>query len=282
LSLTAFSAIDPQALSPLALPLVLVTLAGGFAGFMSGLLGIGGGFVVVPALYLMAEPLGIEPEIAMHMALGTSLAAMIATTARSARAHDRLGSVDWPTLRQLVPVVILGAVAGALVASRLKGPILTASFALAAAGLSIRTALGREPDGKKQPSLPAMIQSLAGFAIGFASAVIGIGGAAFGAPLLARLGLNFKQVIGTAACIGVAIAIPASVIYGLTGWDSPGRPPLSLGYVNLPGCLLILGSNWATSGLGVRVHGYLMPQHLRWIFAAFLMATALRMTSTLL
>jgi uncharacterized membrane protein YfcA len=260
------------------LPILLVCLAGGFAGFMSGLLGIGGGFVVVPALYLLAGPMGIAPDLAMHMALGTSLAAMIATTWRSARAHDRRGSVDWIVLKRLIPAILLGAVLGALIASHLKGALLTASFASAALVLSIRTFLSPEPGANADPPpLALAIQYSAAAAIGFASSIIGIGGAAFGAPLLNRLGLGFHRVIGTAAYIGVTIAIPAALIYALSGLSEPDLPPLSIGYVNLPGCALILGSTQLTTSFGVRLSARLSAISLRRIFAAFLMATALRM-----
>ncbi len=261
---------------------MIVALAGGFAGFMSGLLGIGGGFVVVPALFLLAEPLGIETGVAMHMALGTSLAAMIATTARSAFAHDKLGSVHRPTLRRLVPWVVAGAILGAMIASSLKGAVLTGIFALAAFGLSIRTYLGKEPSGHAPPHTPLMIQYIAGVLIGFASAVIGIGGAAFGTPLLNRLGLNFRQVIGTAACIGVSIAIPAAILYGLTGLGVASRPPWSIGYVSVPGCALIFATTSITTRYGLKVHAMLSANALRLVFSGFLMVTALRMAISLI
>jgi uncharacterized membrane protein YfcA len=265
----------------LLLPLAAILAAGGFAGFMSGLLGIGGGFVVVPALFLMAEPLGVDPEMAMHMAVGTSLAAMIVTTARSARGHDLRGFVDRALLLRLLPAILIGAIGGALFASSLKGPTLTAIFAGAAFMLSIRTYLGREATGGPVHPMALALQYGAAGAVGFASAVVGIGGAAFGAPLFTRLGLGFHKVVGTAAGVGVLIAIPAAIIYALSGLDQPGRPPLSIGYVNIPGCVLILISTALTTRFGLRLNTKLTATQLRQIFAAFLMATAMRMAWSL-
>lgn len=276
--------LDPMApeWTGLVVPLALLAGAGLIAGFLSGLLGIGGGFIVVPALYLLAGPLGIEPGVAMHMALGTSLAAMIATTARAARAHDRKGAVDWIVLRRLGPYVVGGSALGAALAGQVRGPILTAIFATTALGLSVRTAWGDEPGPAPPRPLARAPEALAALAIGFASAVVGIGGAAFGAPLLRRLGFSFHRVIGTAAFIGVLVAAPGAVLYALSGIGVPGRPPWSIGFVNLPGCLLILATTPIAVSPGVALNHRLSPVALRRVFALFLALTAARMIASLI
>ena len=229
-------------------------LIGIVAGYLAGFLGIGGGFVVVPALtYLFLRDTGTAPW-AIHMAVATSLCTMLVTSLSSIWSHHRRGAIRWPLVRSLAPGLVAGAVLGALVADALSGDQLTRVFGLFAVLAGLQLIFGRNPSGEKPlPGQPGV--SVVGLVIGAISSLIGIGGgAACGYPIAVAGSLSF-------------------VVLGLGG----GLPEQSLGYVHLPAFAGIAVTSALTAPLGAATVHRLPPQVVRRIFGVFLMLVGLRM-----
>jgi uncharacterized protein len=220
-------------------PLILaLAVAGLAAGLAAGLFGIGGGAVIVPVLFFLFSELGFEPT-AMHVAVYTSLATIIVTSARSVMAHNKRGAVDWDVVRSWTPWIVGGAIAGTLAAGQIPGRGLTILFGVMAFVLAAQLLFGR-PTWKLAEDLPAGAgRAGLGSFIGGLSALMGIGGGTFGVSLMTVCGRTIHQSVATAAGFGIAIGAPAAIASVFTGWGREGLPPGSLGFVNLPAFALI-------------------------------------------
>lgn len=265
---------DLAAFLPFALPLLL---AGAGAGLIAGLLGVGGGIVVVPALFLAFGHLEVAEAVRMKMAVGTSLATIVATAWSSARAHWQRGTVDRAFLRAYGPAIALGAWLGTLMVSSVRGPVLSGLFGVLALAIAAQIAFGNPSRrlGDRPPEGPARIAI--GGAIGGLSGMIGIGGGAFAVPVMSLYGFPMHRAVGTAAAVGFLIGVPGMLGFVLGGWDAPDLPPFSLGYVSLAGLVLIAPASVLCAPLGARLAHRLDTGPLRKVFAFFLGLTALRM-----
>lgn len=261
------------------LPLLAgATLAAGLlAGFVAGLLGVGGGIVVVPALFQAFTMLEVDPAVRMHLAVGTSLATIVPTGLRSAVAHRRRGAVDPALLRTWGAPVFLGAVAGSALSGVVEGGVLSGVFAVVALAVAVQmAALG--PQARLADRLPGQpFRGLMGAAIGAVSAMMGIGGGTLSVPILSLYSYPIRKAVGTAAAIGLIIAVPGAAGFIVAGWQAPGLPALSLGYVNLIGFAVIVPSTVLAAPWGARVAHSIPQRALRLAFAGFLLVTSLRM-----
>jgi len=266
------------AMGPELLTLALPVLAAGIvAGFLAGLLGIGGGIIIVPALLVALAATDTADAVTMHVAVATSLATIIPTSLSSSRAHWRRGSVDGELARRWAPDVFLGACAGVLIADRLHSDTLTAVFAVMAVIFGVKMWLPLDdlvlrdgvPRGSAALSLP--------FSIGALSTLMGIGGGTFGVTALGLFNQPIHRAVGTAALLGFVISVPASVGYVLAGWDEPGRPPFSLGYVNLLAVALIIPATILMAPLGAAAAHRLSRRWLSRLFGVFLVVTGIRL-----
>lgn len=259
-------------------PFAAAMLAAGIgAGLIAGLFGVGGGTIAVPALYFALPLVGGLTEATMHVAVATSLANIIPTGYASARAHWRRGAVDLALVRRWAPSIVFGVLAGAALAAVTPGRWLTLLFGcvalLVAANLAFRT-----DHVRLAPALPrAPWLDLLGGGIGCVSAMVGIGGGSLVAPTLAFCGVAMTRAVGVAAAVGLVIAIPGVIGFIVTGWDAPGRPPLSVGYVNLIGLAAVAPLSTLVAPLGARLAHSLPPRTLRAAFALFLAFIALKM-----
>lgn len=267
------------------LPLVALLLAvGALAGFTAGLFGIGGGAVMVPALFFAFASLGVEPDILMHCAVATSASVIIVNGYRSTRSHLARDSVDmallWPPQiwRSYGLWIGVGSFIGAWwLAPRLGSDMLTLIFAGVAFIVAAQFIFGR-PDFQFRDSVPGGVAPpLVGGSVGALSAIMGIGGGSFSVPLLTLCGVPVHRAVGTAAGFGLAIAIPATIGFVLSGWAVPGRPPLSFGYVNSAGFALIVSSAWFMIPLGTAMAHRLNATLLRRVFGICLALVALNM-----
>ena len=103
-------------------------LIGICAGFASGLLGVGGGFLIVPLQYFLLQHIGVNSDLAMLISLGTSLAIIIPTSLSGAYRHSKsMEGIIEPGLK-LGAFGILGGVIGGFVASGLPSKILEIIF----------------------------------------------------------------------------------------------------------------------------------------------------------
>jgi uncharacterized protein len=271
---------DPQTLLLLAAALLLTGL---IAGTLAGLLGVGGGIVMVPVLYYMFDFLDImDDELIMHMAVGTSLAAMIPTSLRSAAGHRAKGNVDEELFRRWLIPVGAGALIGIMIAAFAKGPVLMTVFAVFATLSALHMGFGRD-EWRISDALPGRIgQSLMGFGIACISVMMGIGGGTFGVPMLTLFGYPIHRAVGTAAAVGIIIAIVGGFGFILSGLGVDGRPPFSLGYASMIGIALIIPATLLSAPWGVALANILSRFWLRRAFALFLGITGVRMIVSLL
>lgn len=260
----------------------LLLAAGAVAGLTAGLLGVGGGIVIVPVLWHLFDALDIDESVRMHVAVGTSLATIIATSIASVRAHHRRGAVDFDLLRAWGPWIFLGVLAGTAIAGFVRGPVLTAVFATVALVVSLHMGFGKQ-DWRIADHLPKGVgkAGLAG-TIGAISAMMGIGGGTLSVPILSLFGYPIHRAVGTAAAIGFIIGIPGTAGFVITGWNVPDRPPLSLGYISLIGFALIVPTSMLLAPVGAKLAHGLNTRNLKRVFAVFLGFTALRMFYDLL
>lgn len=269
---------DPWFLAGLGASLLAV---GAVAGMMAGLLGVGGGIVIVPMLFHFFTLLGLEENVCMPMAVGTSLATIIPTTVVSAYVHHQRGSVDTVLLRRWGGYMILGVVVGTYLSSIGGWRFLTALFSVVSLLVAAHMAFITESK-TPHPRPPGRIGSM-GLAvlIGCLSVMMGIGGGTLSVPVLSAFSYPIRQATGTAAALGVVIAVPGAIGFALSGAGIPGRPLLTIGYVNLIGFLLIAPVTLLTVPLGVYLAHILKPTGLRRIFAVFLLLTSYRMIASL-
>ena len=252
-------------------------IAGLTAGFIGGLFGIGGGVVIVPALYFVFTALGVDEAVRMHVAVGTSLSTIIATSWRSLSAHTKAGAVDFEILKTWTPWISFGALLGAAAA----GVANTEALLLIFGGglLVIGAQMGfANPNWRMFAELPRGIaRAFIAGALGLLSALMGIGGGAIGVTVMTLCGRPIHQAVATASGFGAAIAIPAAIGYAIVGWGHAGLPPWSVGYVNLPGFFFLALLTTLTAPIGARLAHRLPQQMLKRAFAIVLALLALNM-----
>lgn len=262
---------------PELLQTLLICLAvGAFAGVMAGLLGIGGGLVIVPALAWVFHTQGVDDGIVMHLALGTSLATIVFTSVSSVRAHHRRGAVLWEPVRRLAPGIVVGAWLGAQIADALPTATLKLVFAIFVLAVSAQIALGAQPAG--QHRLPGRVgMALAGGLIGAVSGVVGIGGGSLTVPFLTWCQVPIRNAVASSAAVGLPIAVSGALGYVAAGWNEPLLPSGALGYVSLTAGAGIAAASMLTAPLGARLAHTLPTALLRRIFAGFLALVGLKM-----
>ncbi|MEM9402364.1 MAG: sulfite exporter TauE/SafE family protein [Pseudomonadota bacterium] len=262
------------------LPLLAALLAAGaVAGLSAGLFGVGGGFVVVPALLLAFGALLDGGDSDLYVAVGTSLATIIVTSIRSVQAHNQRGSVDFDILKTWAPWIVLGVVGGVVVAALVETRTLLLTFAVgvliyAVYFLRPRFVVAREryyalPTGAGRAALASGLSAF--------SALLGIGG---GTPFVVTMvvcGRPVHQAVGTAAGIGFLIAVPGTLGFALMGLGQPALPPGSIGYVNLPAFAAIALVSVFTAPLGARLAHSLSEIHLRKAFGVYLLLVSAMM-----
>ncbi len=255
----------------------LLGATGVIAGVLAGLLGVGGGIVIVPVLYHAFSYLGIDAEIRMHLAVGTSFATIIPTSIRSSLAHHRKGSFDISLFRTWAPGIFIGVLFGTWLANRVNFAALTSVFAVVAMCVSLHMGFGKK--GLQLGSAPPAGLRSAGLTsfIGMLSAMMGIGGGTLSVPIMTLFGIPIHRAVGTAAGLGLIIAVPGVIGFMIGGIDATGLPPFSIGYVNWLGFALIVPTTVLSVPLGARLAHAMDPQPLRMAFAVFLGITAVRM-----
>lgn len=254
------------------------------AGFSAGLFGIGGGAVMVPALYFVFDALGYPEATIMHAAVATSSAVIIISSIRSVTSHHKHKAVDWDILWPVKKHkswglwIGTGALfASAILAKVISGPLLTLIFGLIMSIISLQFIFGR-PDFKLRDSLPnGPAISIGGLSIGSLSAIMGIGGGAFSVTLMVMCGKTIHRAIGTASGVGMFISIPATFGFMFSGWGLGGRPPLSLGYVNMLGFVFVALTSVLFIPLGARLAHKMDQRKLKMIFGIFLALVSINM-----
>ena len=255
----------------------LLLVIGAFAGVLAGLLGVGGGIVLVPAFFYAFAALGYDSPQLMQMCLATSLATIIVTSVRSVLAHNRKGAVDWEILRRWAPGIVIGAIVGVSVAASLRSTALQAIFGVLALIVALYMTFGRSHWrlGEQMPRGPALWGLSPG--IGFLSVLMGIGGGSFGVPTMSLYGVPIHRAVATAAGFGVLIAVPSVAGFLLVEMPPEGRPPLTIGAVNLVAFALVIAMTLITAPWGAALAHRTDAARLKRVFGIFLMLVALNM-----
>ncbi len=260
------------------LPLVAGLLAAGaLAGLIAGLLGVGGGIVMVPAMALAFEFIGIDASVYQHVAVGTSLAVIVATGTASAMAHYRRGAVMVDVLKVWGPFIVGGALAGGLMAGMYTGDALRIIFGVVALFVALNIVLPVQRRMMARLGDSLVTNRISAALIGYVSALMGIGGGSLSVPTLAAFGNSMHRAVGTGAALGVLLAVPGTVGFVISGWGAAGRPPLSLGYVNFPALILIGVLATLVAPFGAALAHRLNQRHLKGVFGLFLLAVGARM-----
>jgi uncharacterized protein len=254
-----------------ALPLAAMLVAGLAAGFAAGLFGIGGGFIVVPALFVVLPLLGGEKAAYAHVAIGTSAATIVVTSIRSVLAHAKRGAVEVEVLKTWAPWLVLGDSLGVILAGHVDGKVLTLIFASGVLLMSVNFLVPKLGDKVVSETMPSGVlrMGIAG-GLGTFSSLLGIGGGTIAITVMTLCGRTIHRAIGTAAGIGALIAIPSAIGFALIGLKQTGLPWGSLGYINLPTAAAVASMSIITAPAGVAAAHSLPPATLKRVFGAYL------------
>ncbi len=259
-------------------PVAGLLVAGLAAGFAGGVFGIGGGFVVVPALLLMMPLLGGNPAQYAHVAVATSAGSIIVTSIRSVLSHHKRGSVDFEILKSWAPWIVLGDIVGVYLASKVDGTALKVIFATGVLAMSmvfLLPHLSRLVLSDQMPGGAARIGISGG--LGVFSSLLGIGGGTIAIMVMTMCGRSIHKAVGTASGVGTLIAVPSTIGFVLVGLAEHGLPWGSVGYVNFPAVLAISSMSILTAPLGVAAAHALEPAMLKRVFGIYLIFVALLM-----
>jgi uncharacterized membrane protein YfcA len=259
-------------------PFVLGLMATGVvSGIAAGLLGIGGGAIIVPALGNALLLLGYDADVVQHVAVGTSLAIIIPTGIMSARSHYKRGALDLKVLRLWTPFIVAGTFIGGLMAGLFSGDVLRIVFAVMAFVIAANIVFAFQTRLMGHLHGSAATHRISGFVVGYISSLMGIGGGSLTVPTLVAFGATMHAAVGTSAAIGVAIAVSGTLGFIISGWGETGLPPLSLGYINLVALVLVAVLAAACAPLGEALAHRLDQKTLKYVFAAFLVLVGLNM-----
>ena len=257
-------------------PLLILELAllGVGTGFLAGLLGIGGGMLMVPFITLIMAGRGVAPDLAVKMAIATSMATIIFTSISSVRAHHKRGAVRWDIVKRLAPGIVVGSIIGSLgVFALLKGSYLAIFFGLFVSFSATQMFLDKKPKPTRQ--MPgAAGQFAAGSGIGFLSGLVGAGGGFISVPFMTWCNVAIHNAVATSAALGFPIAVANVFGYAVSGQAVQGLPPASFGYIWLPALLVIAVCSFLTAPLGAKAAHSLPVGKLKRVFASILYVLA--------
>jgi len=255
---------------------LLYLATGLFTGFLSGLLGIGGGLIIVPILSFIFALLGFPAAYIMQMALGTSLAVIIITSTASSRAHHSHQNVDWDIVKKVALGIMLGTFLGSLVAAKFDTNLLKALFIIYVFLAAFQILNNYTPNPVRiLPARPAL--DCVGAFIGWVSSFVGIGGGTLSVPFLIYCNVNTKRAIGTSSAIGLPIALAGAIGYMVSGLSISDLPAKSLGFVYLPAFAIIAAASLISAPFGAVLVQKLAVKKLKKIFALLLIAIGCRM-----
>lgn len=242
---------------------------GAITGLFAGLFGIGGGGIMVPVLTLLFAQQQFPAEHLLHMALATSMAAIVPTAISSLLAHHKRSAVIWPVVTHMTPGILLGTFVGTFLASYLSAAPLAIFFSCFMVFVALQMVINRKPSPTRQlPGIWGMNAS--GIGIGSISALVAIGGGTLTVPFLVWCNISLPVAIGTSAAAGLPIALSGAVGYVVNGWQQPGLPAHTLGYVFWPAVLAMASMSFMTAPLGAKLAHRLPVALLKKLFALLL------------
>ena len=257
--------------------LVVLGTAAAVAGFMAGLLGVGGGIIMVPALYYAFTVLDFDIATRMHLSVGTSLAIIVPTSIISTKTHMEYDAVDFKMVKSFGVFILLGVIAGTFLAVNLKTPALILFFSIFAFMVGLFFIFLREKLVENPKQISDIIKNISGIVIGFISIPLGIGGGSLMVPFMRTFGYDIRKSIGTAAAVGVLIAVSGtiSMITGGKLIDNVNTP-FSVGYINLLGFTIFVPVTMVMARLGAKAVYKIDKNFLSKIFGTFLLIVSVR------
>ncbi len=257
--------------------LVVLGAAAAVAGFMAGLLGVGGGIIMVPALYYAFTVLDFDIVTRMHLSVGTSLAIIIPTSIISTKTHMEYDAVDFKMVKSFGIFILFGVVGGTFLAVNLKTPALVLFFSIFAFIVGLFFIFVREKLMENPKKISNFVKNISGIIIGFISVPLGIGGGSLMVPFMRTFGYDIRKSIGTAAAVGFLIAVSGSITM-ITGGKIIDNvsTPFSLGYVNLLGFIVFVPVTMIMARIGARAVYKIDKKLLSKIFGTFLIIVAVR------
>ena len=258
---------------------LLLVLAGAaaVAGFMAGLLGVGGGIIMVPALYYAFTVLDFDIVTRMHLSVGTSLAIIIPTSIISTRTHMEYNAVDFKMVKSFGIFILLGVITGTFLAVNLKTPTLVLFFSIFAFIVGLFFNFVREKLMENPKKISNFVKNISGVIIGFISVPLGIGGGSLMVPFMRTFGYDIRKSIGTAAAVGFLIALSGTItmIIGGNIIDNVNTP-FSLGYINILGFIVFVPVTMIMARIGAKAVYKINKTLLSKIFGTFLIIVSIR------
>ena len=257
--------------------LLVLSIAAAIAGFMAGLLGVGGGIIIVPALYYAFTILEFDLVTRMHLSVGTSLAIIIPTSIISTKTHMEHDAVDFKMIKSFGIFILLGVITGTFLAVSLKTPTLILFFSIFALMVGLFFIFLREQLVENPKKLSNFIKNISGVIIGFISVPLGIGGGSLMVPFMRTFGYDIRKSIGTAAAVGFLIAISGTTTMIIGGnLINNINTPFSVGYFNLLGFAVFVPVTMIMARLGAKTVYKINKKILGKIFGIFLIIVSIR------
>jgi len=257
--------------------LAVLAMAAAVAGFMAGLLGVGGGIIMVPALYYAFSVLDFDIITRMHLAVGTSLAIIIPTSIVSTKTHMEYDAVDFKMVKSFGIFILFGVIAGTFLAVNLKTPSLVLFFSIFAFMVGLFFIFLREKLVENPKKISNLVKNISGVVIGFISVPLGIGGGSLMVPFMRTFGYDIRKSIGTAAAVGFLIALSGSITMIIGGKIINNiNTPFSFGYINLLGLLVFVPVTMIMARLGAKAVYKIDKKILSKIFGTFLIIVSIR------
>ena len=257
--------------------ITVLSVAAAVAGFMAGLLGVGGGIIMVPALYYAFSVLGFDIITRMHLSVGTSLAIIVPTSIISTKTHMEYKAVDFKMVKTFGLLIVLGVLAGTFLAVNMKTPALVLFFAFFSFCVGLFFIFFRDKLLESPKEISALVKNISGILIGFISVPLGIGGGSLMVPFLRTFGYDIRTSIGTAAAVGFLIAITGTITMIISGNIIDNvNSPFSFGYINLLGFLVFVPITMIMARLGAKVVYRINKKLLSRVFGCFLLIVSVR------
>ena len=257
--------------------LAVLGISAAVAGFMAGLLGVGGGIIMVPALYYAFTVLDFELATRMHLAVGTSLAIIIPTSIISTKTHMEYDAVDFKMVKSFGIFILLGVIAGTFLAVNLKTPTLVLFFSIFAFMVGLFFIFLREKLVENPKTISNIVKNISGIIIGFISIPLGIGGGSLMVPFMRTFGYDIRKSIGTAAAVGFLISLSGTITMIAGGKIIDNiNTPFSVGYINLLGFAVFVPVTMIMARLGAKAVYKIDKKLLSKIFGTFLLIVSIR------
>ena len=256
---------------------IVLSIAASVAGFMAGLLGVGGGIIIVPALYYAFTILDFDIATRMHISVGTSLAIIIPTSIISAKTHMEHKAVDINLVKSFGIFIVIGVIGGTFLAVNLRTSDFILFFSIMAFIVGLFFIFLRDKFLENPKKIKDSIKNISGVGVGFISVLLGIGGGSLMVPFMRTFGYDIRRSIGTASAIGILIAISGTITM-ITGGEIINNvvTPFTLGYINLFGFIVFVPVTMLMARIGAKAVYKTDKKLLSKIFGTFLLIVSIR------